>query len=38
MEAHVYATAVDVIWIKIIFVYTVIYAYNLPPLQTVIMY
>ena len=38
MEAHIYATAGDVIWVKIIFLYTVIYVSNLPPLQTVIMY
>jgi len=37
MEAQIYATAGDVIWIKIIFVYTIIYASNLPPLRTVIM-
>jgi hypothetical protein len=38
MGAHIYATAGVVIWIEIIFVYTVIYISNLPPLQTVIMY
>ena len=38
MGAHIYATAGVVIWIDIIFVYTVIYISNLPPLQTVIMY
>ena len=38
MEAHIYATAGDVIWIKIIFVYAVIYDSNPPPPQVVTVY